>query len=54
MLFVGDYHHGRIYNFQLNSDRTEFVFSDQRLSDLVLDKLDDKVEKILTKLYMVS
>ena len=47
MLFVGDYHHGRIYNFQLNSDRTEFVFSDQRLSDLVLDKLNDKVEKIL-------
>ena len=53
-LFVGDYHHGRIYKFQLNSDRTEFIFSDQRLSDLVLDKLDDKVEKILTKLYMVS
>jgi len=46
-LFVGDYHHGRIYKFQLNSDRTEFVFSDQRLSDLVLDKLNDKVEKIL-------
>jgi len=46
-LFVGDYHHGRIYKFQLNSDRTEFIFSDQRLSDLVLDKLNDKVEKIL-------
>ena len=46
-LFVGDYHHGRIYEFQLNSDRTGFVFSDQRLSDLVLDKLNDKVEKIL-------
>ena len=46
-LFVGDYHHGRIYKFQLNSDRTEFVFSDKRLSDLVLDKLNDKVEKIL-------
>ena len=46
-LFVGDYHHGRIYKFQLNSDRTKFVFSDQRLSDLVLDKLNDKVEKIL-------
>ena len=46
-LFVGDYHHGRIYKFQLNTDRTEFVFSDQRLSDLVLDKLNEKVEKIL-------
>ena len=46
-LFVGDYHHGRIYKFQLNSDRTGFIFSDQRLTDLVLDKLNDKTKNIL-------
>ena len=36
-LFVGDYNNGRIYKFQLNSDRTGFVFSNPDLSDLVLD-----------------
>ena len=27
-LFVGDFHNGRIHTFQLNSDRTEFIFPD--------------------------
>ena len=39
-LFVGDYNNGRIYNFQLNSDREGFVFSNPELSDLVLDDND--------------
>ena len=34
-LFVGDFNNGRIYNFQLNSDRTGFVFSNPDLSDIV-------------------
>ena len=37
-LFVGDFNNGRIYKFQLNEDRTGFVFSSPHLSDLVLDK----------------
>ncbi|RUA14771.1 MAG: hypothetical protein DSY31_01705 [Alphaproteobacteria bacterium] len=45
-LFVGDYNNGRIYNFQLNSDRTGFVFYNQKLSDLVLDD-NDEVDEIL-------
>ena len=45
-LFVGDYNNGRIYNFQLNSDRTGFVFYNQELSDLVLDD-NDEVDEIL-------
>ena len=45
-LFVGDYNNGRIYNFQLNSDRTGFVFYNQKLSDLVLDD-NDGVDEIL-------
>ena len=36
-LFVGDFNNGRIYNFQLNEDRTGFVFSNPDLSDLTLD-----------------
>ena len=45
-LFVGDFHNGRIYNFQLNSDRTGFVFSDPALSDLILND-NDAVDEIL-------
>ncbi len=45
-LFVGDYNNGRIYNFQLNLDRTGFVFSNPELSDLVLDD-NDKIDEIL-------
>ena len=39
-LFVGDFNHGKIYKFQLNSDRTNFIFSNQALKDLVLDTKD--------------
>ena len=45
-LFVGDFNNGRIYNFQLNSDRTGFVFSNPDLSDLVLDD-NDKMDEII-------
>ena len=45
-LFVGDYNNGRIYNFQLNSDRTEFVFYNRDLTDLVLDD-GDIIDEIL-------
>ena len=43
-LFVGDFNHGRIYNFQLNFDRTEFVFASPDLSDLVLDPSENTDE----------
>ena len=36
-LFVGDFNNGAIYKFQLNADRTGFVFSNPGLSDLVGD-----------------
>ena len=45
-LFVGDYNNGRIYKFQLNSDRTGFIFSNPELSDLVLDD-NDEIDEIL-------
>ena len=45
-VFVGDYNNGRIYKFQLNVDRTGFVFYNQELSDLVLDD-GDAMDKIL-------
>ena len=45
-LFVGDYNNGKIYKFQLNSDRTGFVFSNPELSDLVLDD-NDEIDEIL-------
>ena len=45
-LFVGDYNNGRIYNFQLNSDRTGFIFSNPDLSDLVLDD-NDVIDEII-------
>ena len=37
-LFVGDFHTGTIYKFQLNSDRTGFIFSEPDQSDYVLDE----------------
>ena len=48
-LFVGDFHYGTIYKFQLNSDRTGFDFSDPNVSDLVffervLDPDDEIIE----------
>jgi glucose/arabinose dehydrogenase len=45
-LFVGDYNNGRIYKFQLNSERTGFIFSNPELSDLVLDD-NDEIDEIL-------
>ena len=45
-LFVGDFNNGRIYKFQLNSDREGFVFSNPELSDLVLDD-NDEIGEIL-------
>jgi uncharacterized protein YjbI with pentapeptide repeats len=45
-LFVGDHNNGRIYKFQLNVDRTGFVFYNQDLSDLVLDN-NNKIDEIL-------
>ena len=45
-LFVGDFQNGRIYKFQLNSDRTEFIFSAPNLKDLVYDN-DDELNEIL-------
>ena len=48
-LFVGDYNNGRIYKFQLNSDKTGFVFSNPDLSDLVLDDNDEMDEILFAK-----
>ena len=45
-LFVGGFNNGIIYKFQLNSDRTGFVFSNPDLSDLVLDD-NDEIDEIL-------
>ena len=45
-VFVGDYKHGTVYKFQLNTDRTGFVFSNPDLSDLVLDE-HDKIDEII-------
>jgi len=45
-LFIGDCSFGNIYKFQLNSDRDGFVFDDQNLNDLVLNK-EDSNEEIL-------
>ena len=43
-LFVGDINNGRIYKFQLNTDRTGFVFSNPDLLDLVADYNDEMTE----------
>ena len=45
-MFVGDFNKGIIYKFQLNTDRTGLVFSNPRLSDLVLDD-NDEIDEIL-------
>ena len=45
-VFVGDFHNGKIYKFQLNADRTGFVFSNPDLLDLVLDD-NDEIDEIL-------
>ena len=45
-LFAGGFQTGAVYNFQLNSDRTGFVFSTPGLSDLVLDDNDETDEII--------
>jgi len=36
-LLVGDCNHGNIYRFELNQDRTGFVFNDPALADLVVN-----------------
>jgi len=48
-LFVGDYNNGSVYKFQLNTDRTGFVFSNPDLLDLVLDEYDEIDEIIFGK-----
>ena len=48
-LFVSDYNNGKIYKFQLNSDRTGFIFSNPDLSDLVLDDNDEMDEILFAK-----
>ena len=45
-LFVGEFVHGKLYKFQLNADRTGFIFSNPDLSDLVLDD-NDEMDEIL-------
>ena len=45
-LFIGDCNFGHISKLQLNSDRDGFVFDDQNLNDLVLNK-EDSIEEIL-------
>ena len=52
--FVGDYHYGTIYKFQLNSDRTGFVFSDPRVTDLVLEEDNTLVWNITHENIFVS
>jgi len=48
-LFVGDINNGRIYKFQLNADRTGFVFSNPDLLDLVADYNDEMTEIIFAE-----
>jgi len=36
-IFVGDCHFGNLYKFILNDNRTEFIFKDTNLSDLVVN-----------------
>jgi glucose/arabinose dehydrogenase len=40
-VLVGAFHNGVIYELKLNDDRTGFVFENQSLADLVLNKEDD-------------
>ena len=43
---IGDFHQGRLWIFQLNENRDGFVFTDNRLKDLVLNIEDSKKEII--------
>ncbi len=45
-LFSADFRTGTIYKFKLNSERTGFVFDDDKLSDLVLNTQDSPKEII--------
>jgi aldose sugar dehydrogenase len=40
-VLVGAFHNGVIYDLKLNDNRTRFVFQNQSLADLVLNKADD-------------
>ena len=44
--FVGAFNTGTIYKFQLNTDRTQFIFEDESLKDLVYNDLDNNEEII--------
>lgn len=46
-VIVGDYQNGHLYKFNLNEDRTGFVFDDPRLQDLVANFGDPLSEIIL-------
>ena len=48
-VFVGTFNTGTIHNFQLNTDRTGFIFKDQSLKDLVYDEGDNDEEIIFAK-----
>jgi len=45
-LFVGDCNFGNLYKFELNSDRTEFVFDDPALADRVINA-GERMEEIV-------
>jgi len=45
-IIVGSFHHGIIYQFKLNEERTGFVFDNIELSDLVANKGDNIDETI--------
>ena len=38
-LLVSDCHNGNIYRFELNDERTNFVFEDPALADLVVNNI---------------
>lgn len=46
--FVGDVY-GRLYHFELNEDRTGFIFKDELLDDLVVDTQDESASIIFGK-----
>jgi len=45
-VFVGDCIHGNLYKFDLNSDRTEFVFTNTALQDKVVNT-DESMDEII-------
>lgn len=47
-VFVGDVM-GNLYHFELNDDRTQFVFSNPSLEDMVADNLEEMKEIIFAK-----